>query len=215
VTVQRIKGLTAGSLPTFIDASENFASPALREDNWLTQAMSHGRRTFVVGDDTWARLFPSLALDATSQCSQAGLGGPNGSYIDRSVRHSGECPAFPTVESIPLPCFNVYDLHSVDDGVMSTLVPAMKEGPCGVARAAKRAGLRRWYGESLDGASGIYSSEQSADAAQMDAKIMQACDSDSECDSGLKAPPYDVIIAHTLGVDHVGHRFGPGNDAMR
>ena len=35
VTMQRIKGITTGSLPTFIDFSENFDSPAIQEDNLI------------------------------------------------------------------------------------------------------------------------------------------------------------------------------------
>ncbi|KAJ2688221.1 mannose-ethanolamine phosphotransferase gpi13, partial [Coemansia sp. RSA 1285] len=34
-TLQRLKGLTTGQLPTFIDAGSNFAGSAIEEDNWL------------------------------------------------------------------------------------------------------------------------------------------------------------------------------------
>lgn len=132
--MQRLKGLTAGSLPTFIDASDNFASPAIREDNWLTQAMKAGRRVLMAGDDTWARLFPGLSQSddaATSRCFQ--LGSPVHDGRNSSGGHSS---CFPSAESFPLPSFNVFDLHSVDDGVMHLMVPAMKDGACGVARAA-------------------------------------------------------------------------------
>jgi len=36
-TMQRLKGLTTGSLPTFIDAGSNFASSEINEDNFLDQ----------------------------------------------------------------------------------------------------------------------------------------------------------------------------------
>lgn len=36
-TLQRLKGLTTGSLPTFIDASSNFGSPEIAEDNIIDQ----------------------------------------------------------------------------------------------------------------------------------------------------------------------------------
>jgi GPI ethanolamine phosphate transferase 3 subunit O len=36
-TMQRLKGLTTGSLPTFIDAGSNFASSEIDEDNFLDQ----------------------------------------------------------------------------------------------------------------------------------------------------------------------------------
>jgi phosphatidylinositol glycan class O len=43
VTAQRLKGLTTGSLPTFLDARDNFASPAIEEDNWVAQMQRAGR----------------------------------------------------------------------------------------------------------------------------------------------------------------------------
>ena len=36
-TMQRLKGLTTGSLPTFIDLSSNFGSYAITEDNIIEQ----------------------------------------------------------------------------------------------------------------------------------------------------------------------------------
>lgn len=36
-TMQRLKGLTTGSLPTFIDAGSNFATPEINEDNIIDQ----------------------------------------------------------------------------------------------------------------------------------------------------------------------------------
>lgn len=41
-TMQRLKALTTGSLPTFVDAGSNFASYAIREDNLLWQLASNG-----------------------------------------------------------------------------------------------------------------------------------------------------------------------------
>ncbi|KAG7266329.1 hypothetical protein CRUP_038480 [Coryphaenoides rupestris] len=45
-TMQRIKGFTTGSLPTFIDVGNNFASSAILEDNII-----HQLGTIVVGGD--------------------------------------------------------------------------------------------------------------------------------------------------------------------
>lgn len=39
-TMQRLKGLTTGSLPTFLDLRKNFNSPAIAEDNLLAQFKS-------------------------------------------------------------------------------------------------------------------------------------------------------------------------------
>ncbi|KAG8131353.1 hypothetical protein E2320_017969, partial [Naja naja] len=57
-TMQRLKALTTGSLPTFVDAGSNFASYAIREDNLLWQLASNGRKVVFMGDDTWEGLFP-------------------------------------------------------------------------------------------------------------------------------------------------------------
>lgn len=118
-TMQRLKGLTTGSLPTFIDASHNFASEEIEEDNIIDQLVKHGRRVTVLGDDTWGGLFPGR--------------------FARSHLYSS---------------FNVMDLHTVDRGVLSHL------------------------GEEM---------------AQSD---------------------WDVIVAHFLGVDHCGHRYGPNHPQM-
>ena len=42
VTSQRLKGLTTGSLPTFIDISSNFDGAAIHEDNVIAQAINAG-----------------------------------------------------------------------------------------------------------------------------------------------------------------------------
>ncbi|XP_075416199.1 GPI ethanolamine phosphate transferase 3, catalytic subunit isoform X2 [Tenrec ecaudatus] len=57
-TMQRLKALTTGSLPTFIDAGSNFASHSIVEDNLIRQLTSAGRRVVFMGDDTWKDLFP-------------------------------------------------------------------------------------------------------------------------------------------------------------
>ncbi|XP_014604721.1 PREDICTED: GPI ethanolamine phosphate transferase 3 [Polistes canadensis] len=55
-TMQRLQGLTAGSLPTFIDIGSNFASGTIGEDNLIEQTVSKG--VIFMGDDTWTNLFP-------------------------------------------------------------------------------------------------------------------------------------------------------------
>lgn len=119
VTMQRLKGMTSGSLPTFLDASANFASGIITEDNLIDQAAeaaaSEARRSLdratrvpgialspgvcpliFAGDDTWAGLFPRQF----------------------NVSH-------------PFPSFDVADLHSVDRGVVAVLAPMIH----GAARA--------------------------------------------------------------------------------
>uniref|UniRef100_A0A8R1TM52 GPI ethanolamine phosphate transferase 3 n=1 Tax=Onchocerca volvulus TaxID=6282 RepID=A0A8R1TM52_ONCVO len=57
-TMQRLKALTTGSLPTFIDAGSNFASTAILEDNWIDEIVATNRSIVMLGDDTWVSLYP-------------------------------------------------------------------------------------------------------------------------------------------------------------
>lgn len=118
-TMQRIKGFTTGSLPTFIDVGNNFASSAILEDNLIHQLGQAGKRVVFMGDDTWENLFPKKFH-----------------------------------RSLPFPSFNVKDLHTVDNGILQHIYPT------------------------------------------------------------LEGDDWDVVIAHFLGVDHCGHRYGPDHPAM-
>ncbi|XP_023263289.1 GPI ethanolamine phosphate transferase 3 isoform X2 [Seriola lalandi dorsalis] len=118
-TMQRIKGFTTGSLPTFVDVGNNFASSAILEDNLIHQFVQVGKRVVFMGDDTWENLFPKKFY-----------------------------------RSLPFPSFNVKDLHTVDNGILQHLYTTMMGGD------------------------------------------------------------WDVLVAHFLGVDHCGHRFGPDHPAM-
>lgn len=118
-TMQRIKGFTTGSLPTFVDVGNNFASSAILEDNLIHQLGQVGKRVVFMGDDTWENLFPKKFH-----------------------------------RSLPFPSFNVKDLHTVDNGILQN----------------------------------IYTT--------------------------LEGDDWDVLVAHFLGVDHCGHRFGPDHPAM-
>ncbi|KAK9368491.1 hypothetical protein V1509DRAFT_623069 [Lipomyces kononenkoae] len=128
-TLQRLKALTTGSLPTFIDAGSNFNGAEVTEDSLIQQvplSRGDGRIAFA-GDDTWISLFPSLS---------------NGTYEDKNL-------------TFPYESFNVWDLHSVDAGVTSHLWPLLQ-----------------------------------------------------------RKDDWDILIAHYLGVDHAGHRFGPNTPQM-
>ncbi len=57
-TMQRLKALTTGSLPTFVDIGSNFNSYEVTEDNLLLQCNQNGRRVTFMGDDTWLGLYP-------------------------------------------------------------------------------------------------------------------------------------------------------------
>ncbi|CCJ30652.1 unnamed protein product [Pneumocystis jirovecii] len=64
VTFPRIKALTTGSIPVFLDAVFNIAESNtlsyINQDSWPVQIVSKGRKIAMYGDDTWIRLFPGL-----------------------------------------------------------------------------------------------------------------------------------------------------------
>ncbi|KAL3924890.1 MAG: hypothetical protein SGILL_000770 [Bacillariaceae sp.] len=101
VTMQRLKGLTTGSLPTFADISGNMGGASIEEDSWVEQlrttpftkrGLQHPSRLGFVGDDTWVDLFPKQ-FDV----------------------------------SYPLPSFNTRDLDTVDDGCLEKLPLLLKD----------------------------------------------------------------------------------------
>jgi phosphatidylinositol glycan class O len=57
-TMQRIKALMSGTLPTFIDASSNFNSYVIEDDNLIQQLANNNKSVVFTGDDTWISLFP-------------------------------------------------------------------------------------------------------------------------------------------------------------
>jgi phosphatidylinositol glycan class O len=57
-TLQRIKGITTGSLPTFVDLGSSFSGTAISEDSLLLQLRREGKRVGFMGDDTWTSVFP-------------------------------------------------------------------------------------------------------------------------------------------------------------
>ncbi len=91
-TLQRLKGLTTGTLPTFIDAGSNFAGTSIEEDNLLMQLKDAGRRIVHLGDDTWTALFPG--------------------YFEPELSRAYDS-------------FNVWDLHTVDNGVTEHILPLL------------------------------------------------------------------------------------------
>ncbi|XP_020226813.1 GPI ethanolamine phosphate transferase 3 isoform X3 [Cajanus cajan] len=57
-SLQRLKGLTTGGLPTFVDVGNSFGAPAIVEDNFINQLVLNGKKVVMMGDDTWTQLFP-------------------------------------------------------------------------------------------------------------------------------------------------------------
>lgn len=64
MTLPRLKALTTGSNPTFLDSilnvvEESVTSAAFeRVDSWVRQMAMQGKKIVFAGDDTWLRLFP-------------------------------------------------------------------------------------------------------------------------------------------------------------
>lgn len=136
VTMQRLKALTTGGLPTFADISNNFGGGTIEEDSWvqLLQSIDAKKRGLLgpsriafVGDDTWHDLFPTQFTEA-----------------------------------YPYPSFNTRDLDTVDNGCLKHIPDLLER-------------LRR--------------KESNPD--------------------GL-----ELVVVHFLGVDHVGHTYGPVNEHM-
>ncbi|KAI8977783.1 hypothetical protein BD414DRAFT_466676 [Trametes punicea] len=57
-TLQRLKGITTGSLPTFIDMGSNFGGSSINEDSFISQFQAAGKKIAFMGDDTWTTVFP-------------------------------------------------------------------------------------------------------------------------------------------------------------
>ena len=170
VTMQRLKGLTTGGLPTFADITGSFGGAHVDEDSWLEQLVTvpWSRRRHrhdaasarelrrgtkeedevdkpqlaFVGDDTWVDLFPTQFNDCH-----------------------------------PYPSFNTRDLDTVDDGCLKHL-PRL-----------------------LDGLIGLKDDEMT-DQQQR------------PIDDGNSTDKFELVVAHFLGVDHVGHTYGPNNPHM-
>jgi predicted AlkP superfamily pyrophosphatase or phosphodiesterase len=123
-TLQRLKALTTGTLPTFIDISYNFIGYEIEEDNILNQLKknSYRRNISLLGDDTWLALYPNIE------------------FKNLHV----------------YPSFDVHDLDTVDNGILENLWNVIQDNQ-----------------------------------------------------------QYSFIIAHFLGVDHCGHRYGPLHIEMK
>ncbi|XP_025410553.1 GPI ethanolamine phosphate transferase 2-like isoform X2 [Sipha flava] len=59
VTMPRIKALTTGTVPNFIDLVLNLDSSAVQQDSIIYQACAANKHVIFYGDDTWLKLFPN------------------------------------------------------------------------------------------------------------------------------------------------------------
>ncbi|XP_037081422.1 GPI ethanolamine phosphate transferase 2-like [Pollicipes pollicipes] len=62
VTLPRVKALTTGTVPEFLDVLRNYDGGALAQDSLVHSLRRAGRRVVFYGDDTWTRLFPDAFL---------------------------------------------------------------------------------------------------------------------------------------------------------
>ena len=75
ITMPRIKAITTGSIPSFLDVLLNFAesdtsSTLAYQDTWLGQLKAKPDGNLVMyGDDTWLKLFPGMFLRADGTSS--------------------------------------------------------------------------------------------------------------------------------------------------
>lgn len=71
ITMPRVKAITTGSIPSFLDVILNFAesdttSTLAGQDTWLAQikekkdAQGNNGKLIMYGDDTWLKLFPGM-----------------------------------------------------------------------------------------------------------------------------------------------------------
>ncbi|XP_065581695.1 GPI ethanolamine phosphate transferase 3-like [Artemia franciscana] len=57
-TLQRLKSMTTGTFPTFIEAAFNFGGAEIKEDNIIDQLLRQKSSIVQMGDDTWDSIFP-------------------------------------------------------------------------------------------------------------------------------------------------------------
>lgn len=60
VTMPRIKAITSGAIPSFLDVILNLGSPEMKLDTFLYQMQLKQRRVVFYGDITWTTMFPGL-----------------------------------------------------------------------------------------------------------------------------------------------------------
>jgi ethanolaminephosphotransferase len=71
----RVKAITTGSVPSFLDVILNFAesdttSALVHQDTWLAQIKAKpGAQLVMYGDDTWLKLFPGIFARADGTTS--------------------------------------------------------------------------------------------------------------------------------------------------
>lgn len=60
VTMPRIKAMTSGSIPSFLDVILNLGSSKSDMDTFLYQMIQQNQRIVFYGDNTWTSMFPNM-----------------------------------------------------------------------------------------------------------------------------------------------------------
>lgn len=60
VTMPRLKAMTTGTIPNFIDVILNLGSSELNIDSFLNQIVDDVGEIVFAGDSTWTKMFPDL-----------------------------------------------------------------------------------------------------------------------------------------------------------
>lgn len=98
-TTQRLQGLLAGTLPTFVEIGGTFSESALQMDSWLWQALNSNsspyKRIHFYGDDTWTNLCPFMKRQSSGVVE---------GYLS----------------------FHLFDLHTVDTAIKQSLFPLLQ-----------------------------------------------------------------------------------------
>eukprot|EP00592_Proboscia_alata_P029653 CAMPEP_0194443278 /NCGR_PEP_ID=MMETSP0176-20130528/126614_1 /TAXON_ID=216777 /ORGANISM="Proboscia alata, Strain PI-D3" /LENGTH=1057 /DNA_ID=CAMNT_0039269503 /DNA_START=200 /DNA_END=3369 /DNA_ORIENTATION=- len=193
VTMQRLKGLTTGGLPTFADISGSFGGANVDEDNWvdLLKGTSALRRGWITTDDVTEKrmtdggdlLKGTSALRrgwiTTDDVTEKRMTDGGGAIDTTRIAFVGDdtwVDLYPHQfdDSHPYPSFNTRDLNSVDDGCLEHL-----------PRLLKSLGRKQQH------------------------KRTPNDEQPTTNDDAL-----EVMVVHFLGVDHVGHTYGPNNPHM-
>lgn len=58
VTLPRLKSLTTGTIPSFIDVALNFGNAQTSSDSFLRHMFLENRKVVFYGDSTWTKMFP-------------------------------------------------------------------------------------------------------------------------------------------------------------
>lgn len=62
VTMPRIKAMTSGAIPSFLDVVLNLGSPEMKLDTFLHQMVLQQQNIVFYGDNTWTKMFPTTFL---------------------------------------------------------------------------------------------------------------------------------------------------------